>query len=119
MKRRLLQDLLVVAIFLSAVAAVIFIGLHQEPLPSPLFENGKFLELKLPWNDQTVKDPTDDFSPKDTQTVYYTPTGKKYHLYRDCTSLQNSKKIIGEAYGTVKNSERGLCSLCEKRHENE
>ena len=51
-----------------------------------------------------------------TGTVYWTATGKKYHLYRDCRSLKNANSVYS---GTVEQAYHdgctGLCAICAGR----
>ena len=50
----------------------------------------------------------------DDDTVYVTPHGKVYHLYKDCTGLNKASSIKETVYGKVGN--RHLCEICAKRH---
>ena len=64
---------------------------------------------------------TEDESDKivNTQIYYWTPSGEKYHLYRDCSTLSRSKTIVS---GTLEEGKAagksGLCKTCEKKLNN-
>ena len=48
-----------------------------------------------------------------SQTVYITAHGKKYHTSADCPSLKRSQHVEAVTFDKV--GDRTLCSLCQKR----
>jgi len=56
---------------------------------------------------------------KDTDVVYVTQTGSKFHLYSDCSYLNRATAIIGTVCKEALDSGRELCSRCESRREKE
>ena len=56
---------------------------------------------------------TSDTEVPDTETVYWTKSGKVYHTYADCQYIRNSANV---QHGTVEESGKdNLCKTCEKR----
>ena len=55
----------------------------------------------------------------DTQIYFWTPSGTKYHIYRDCGYLANSDTVLS---GTLEEGmaagKSGLCKNCEKKLNN-
>ena len=62
----------------------------------------------IPQHNNTVES-----TPSNIQLCYFTPSGKVYHLYRDCQHIKNSKQVFTN---TVQNSgKERICSTCEYR----
>ena len=51
--------------------------------------------------------------------VYVTPTGSRYHLYADCTSLARAKEIVGVSPEKAVTEGRTECAVCRERKEAE
>lgn len=60
------------------------------------------------------ENPTIDNSQQETnsQTVYITETGKKYHSTKNCSGLSNAKAIYDSTLSEAKNKGLGPCSKC-------
>lgn len=119
MSRRWLQNLCILGIFIIAFTAVVAVGIDQGIREHKIGESGMKLEEKLPWEEAITRDPAagSPTSLKDTDIVYTSPSGGKYHLYHDCSYLSRSKKIIGQPFENIKKAGMGICSRCKKRYE--
>ncbi|MDR1832969.1 MAG: DUF2015 domain-containing protein [Fusobacteriaceae bacterium] len=49
-------------------------------------------------------------------TVYITPTGSVYHLYRECPRIAGSKNVKSVSLKSVKDN-RGKCRVCVENEE--
>ena len=73
------------------------------------------------WNPLSAEAKQEAIDEYGETTVYWTKSGTVYHLYEDCSHLNNSEELI---YGTVEKAmEDGkkprACKDCEKRYEKE
>ena len=54
------------------------------------------------------------------KTVYWTPYGKKFHLYEDCSTLNDTETLTaGTADQAIEAGRGTICKFCEKRYEKE
>lgn len=55
-----------------------------------------------------------------TDTVYWTESGSKWHLYEDCGSLKNATEIMNGSISKAKEAKKkDVCKTCSKRKDKE
>lgn len=118
MSHRRLQSICVIGVLLIAFIAVIAIGIGQGIHERSVAEAGAELEEKTPWEEAVEQKPIPEGYPQlqDSDIVYVTASGAKFHLYTDCSSLSRSKTIIGQTFRDAVENGKELCSFCKKRY---
>lgn len=118
MNRRWLQNLCLIGIFIVAFVAVVAVGMAQGKKENSVEFSGEPLKEKIPWEEAVKQDPAQEKLPTlaEDDIVYTTPTGEKYHLYNDCSSLSHSKTVYGNTFGEIKETGKGLCTFCKNRY---
>lgn len=110
LKRKGLQNLILICVFTISFLVVAGLGFYQGKKLTSVSEQGIELTEKHPVGERTPQ--------KEEETsivVFVTPSGSKYHLYKDCSSLSRAKEIRGMILYSVKEEGYTLCSFCEKR----
>ena len=114
MRHRWIQNLCIIIIFLIAFVAIIAMGMMQGKKSQSLQETG------LPLDEKTESERSEEIPSillTDDSTVYVTESGKKYHIFHDCSSLARSTKIIGTTYKNAQDEGKELCTYCKSRNE--
>lgn len=110
LKRKALQNLILISIFIVSFLLVVGVGFRQGKDQTSVAAQG----MKL-----TEKHPVGERAPQTIEetsvVVFITPSGEKYHLYKDCSSLSRAKEIHGMILYSATEEGYTLCSFCEKR----
>ena len=66
---------------------------------------------KDPENDPQQTEPIENTPPNigENEMVYWTESGTKYHIYRDCQSLKNSENVLSGTLSEAKESKKAEC----------
>ena len=71
-------------------------------------------------NKQTSQETTEFSEESYKGTVFFTSIGKKYHLYQDCSHLNNSDQIYSGDISVAQEAGcNGVCTTCKMRYNKE
>lgn len=90
---------------MSAIITVIF---------SALFISVNLFQVH---SHRTIPASTENNSTSELEMYYYTPSGKVYHLYKDCSYINNAKDVI--SVRKEDSHKKRICSRCAGRLINE
>ena len=110
MKRKTLQSVCLLLIFLIGAAMILYLGIRQGKTVS-METHGVELEQKIPWQKAL---PSSEDSPSAT-VVYVTESGTKYHATAKCSSLKRAKVVIGTPLSNAEQEGKEPCSFCYKK----
>lgn len=107
-----IQNVCLIAVFIAAFVAVIFLGLRQAALREEESGTSVFLTEKVPFGQASVADSTES-----DDSVFVASGGTKFHTYADCSALKRSGSVRSMTREEAMSEGRNLCSICKNRAE--
>lgn len=114
MKRLWIQNLCMIAVFLAAFFLIVAVGMEEGQKSRSVQAMGVELRDKDPEPEASGKTPP-SLNLTEDSIVYITATGKKYHLWADCSALKQAKTILATHLKDAAAEGKSLCTYCNKR----